>query len=148
VSAELPFSGRTFIADTSAWIKARKLGPTSDFAEALRAGLIATCAPVRLELFAGTRTPEELEVWDTRLDALHNYEINRAIVAAAVAAVRDLSQLDAHGLQARISATDALIAATAAQYGVGVLHDDGHFDRLARVLAFESERLRAPEPTA
>jgi len=34
--------------------------------------------------------------------------------------------------------TDALIAATAAERGVGVLHYDEHFDRLASVLEFES----------
>jgi len=34
--------------------------------------------------------------------------------------------------------TDALIAAAATERGVGVLHYDEHFDRLAAVLEFES----------
>jgi predicted nucleic acid-binding protein len=42
----------------------------------------------------------------------------------------------------RVPLTDALIAAAAAdQGGLAVLHRDGHFDRLAEVLSFESVAL-------
>ena len=42
----------------------------------------------------------------------------------------------------QVSITDALIAAAAAEHGEpAVLHKDGHFDRLAEVLAFESVAL-------
>jgi hypothetical protein len=43
----------------------------------------------------------------------------------------------------RVSVTDALIAAAAAERGVAVLHRDAHFDR-AEVLAFDSVALPVP----
>ncbi len=148
MSASPPYEGRTLIADTSAWVRSRQLEPSSKFFEALRADLIATCAIVRLELYAGTQNPSQLEKWDAALDQLHDYEITRTIVASAVSAIWELSQIGSHGLQTRIGPADSIIAATAAHYGVGVLHDDEHFDRLARVLDFDNERLEKPRASA
>ena len=44
----------------------------------------------------------------------------------------------------RLPFQDALIAATAARQNVGVLHYDGHFDTLSKVLGFESRWVAAP----
>ena len=41
----------------------------------------------------------------------------------------------------RLPAADYLIAASAAERGFGVLHQDRHFDTLATVLGFPSVRL-------
>lgn len=38
----------------------------------------------------------------------------------------------------RVPITDVLIGAAAAERGIGVLHYDEHFDRIAAVLGFES----------
>ena len=55
---------------------------------------------------------------------------------ATLGAMRDL--LARNPLSHRVPFADALIAATAAEAGRGVLHYDSHFDRLAVVLGFES----------
>jgi predicted nucleic acid-binding protein len=44
----------------------------------------------------------------------------------------------------RLPFQDALIAATAARQNVGVLHYDGHFDTLSKVLDFESRWATPP----
>lgn len=141
MSAAPPFEDRYFIADTSAWSKARQLEPDSDFSEAVQAGQIGTCAPVKLEILAGTRNAAEFVEWQESFDALRDYPIARTVWASALTALRELSELGA-GLQRGISPVDAVIAATAADYGVGVLHYDGDFDKLERVLNFESRWLR------
>lgn len=65
---------------------------------------------------------------------------DRAVADAAMSALSELaSRSDGYH---RVSVTDAWIAAAAAEYGgLTVLHKDGHFDRLAEVLAFESVSL-------
>jgi len=65
---------------------------------------------------------------------------DRAVADAAMSVVTELaSRSDGYR---RVSVTDALIAAAAAEHGgLAVLHKDGHFDRLAEVLAFESVAL-------
>jgi hypothetical protein len=62
---------------------------------------------------------------------------------AAAAAIRELApRSDGYH---RVPPTDALIAAAAAEYGgLAVLHRDGHFDRLAEALAFQSVALPVP----
>jgi len=45
------------------------------------------------------------------------------------------------GAQRRIPAADYLIAAAAAERGLGVLHADRHFELLARILSFASVRI-------
>ena len=66
--------------------------------------------------------------------------------AVADAATRALSELATRGDgYHRVSITDALIAAAAAeQGGLAVLHRDRHFDRLAETLAFQSVTLPGP----
>jgi predicted nucleic acid-binding protein len=55
---------------------------------------------------------------------------------AAVTAMRELSRLG--GLHHRVQMADVVIAACAQEAGMGVLHYDAHFDRLAEVMEFES----------
>ncbi len=58
-------------------------------------------------------------------------------LAAAVGGMRDLVE---HGERHhRVPLPDVILAAAAAGAGVGVLHYDRHFDRLAEVLNFRSQ---------
>lgn len=57
--------------------------------------------------------------------------------ATASAAQRDLARIGRH----RVAIPDLLIAACAQQHGADVVHDDRHYDALARVLAFTPVRL-------
>jgi hypothetical protein len=73
-------------------------------------------------------------------DALRQMPLTQGIVRGARHALHTLS-LTAHH---RLPFQDALIAATAARQNVGVLHYDGHFDTLSKVLGFESRWVAAP----
>ncbi|MGZ4286613.1 MAG: hypothetical protein ACXVW5_20645 [Solirubrobacteraceae bacterium] len=65
---------------------------------------------------------------------------DRAVADAAMAALDDLAARN-DGYH-RVPVTGAFIAAAAAEHGgVAVMHEDRHFDRLAKVLAFESVAL-------
>lgn len=96
-------------------------------------GRFATCPIVVLEVLATARDREEHRRLDELLGALRQAPVDRAVCDAALSASRELAP-DHRG----IPAADYLIAAAAAARGFGVLHYDGHFDRLAPVLAVES----------
>lgn len=68
-------------------------------------------------------------------EALPNYPIGAAEFGLAAAALRALTPNPQHR---PIKLADALIAACAANAGIGVLHYDAHYDRLAEVIEFES----------
>ena len=76
------------------------------------------------------------EEHETALSVLRRVELSRTVGRAAVTALRELSA--AGGLHHRVRLADVLIAACAQEAGIGVLHYDAHFDRLAEVMEFES----------
>jgi predicted nucleic acid-binding protein len=78
---------------------------------------------------------------ETYLDALRQAPLTQGIVRDARRALHDLSAKASH----RIPFQDALIAATAADKDMTVLHYDGHFDLLSKVLHFESRWAAAPD---
>jgi predicted nucleic acid-binding protein len=102
----------------------------------MMAGQLWITPVVKLELLYSTRDEMEFTGLERRLDDMREAPLDRAAIRTAVAALRELA---ARGpLHHRVPITDALIAAAAAERGVGVLHYNGHFDRLAAVLGFES----------
>jgi predicted nucleic acid-binding protein len=125
-------AGRRFLVDTSAWIEA--LRTSGD--PALRAQVsaltaddrVVLCDQVRLELWNGARNAA-----DHRL--LRNLEQQVEIVPTSpevwllacdyARAARD------QGLT--LPAADLLIAACAKYYGLSLLHQDAHFERLAKI---------------
>lgn len=131
------YGGGIFIVDKSAWVRVRRetaLQP--EWGEAARADQLRTCAITKLEILYSTRTSAEFITWDTALSALREVPISRTICNAAVAAMAELAA-ESDGRH-RIPMPDYLIAAAAQDVGVGVLHYDGDFDKLSRVLTFES----------
>ncbi len=62
--------------------------------------------------------------------------MTESIHQAALTAIRELARRGAG--HHRVPVPDVLIAAAAQEAGVGVLHYDRHFDRLAEVLHFSS----------
>jgi len=132
--AEL-FGSVPLVVDTSAWVRQRDPGVRPRWEATLRAGLIASCPVVALELLAATRNEDEFAALSSALDALPQAPVTTAACNAALAASRDLRG------SRRLPASDYLIAAAAAERGFGVLHEDRHFDTLAAVLGFTSVRL-------
>jgi predicted nucleic acid-binding protein len=142
-----PYGGLPLIADTSAWTavhRARKLGNVpADWLEAAAAGQLCTSPVVRLELLHSTRNLREFDQWNSMLALLREIQLTNSAAQAAISALRDLAA-ESPGYH-RVGLGDALIAASAQEAGVGVLHYNfKDFDRLAEVLSFASVPLGAP----
>lgn len=137
-----PLDGRLYVADTSAWMRSTEPGVAAEWDAATLAGQILTTPVVVMELLYSARDAEDFASREARLDALREAPLSRGAVDAARSAMRELAQ--AGPLHHRVPVTDLLIAAAAAERGVGVLHCDRHYGRLAEVLGFESRRLIPP----
>jgi len=141
-AAELLNGGASFVIDTSAWWRLSAL--PHDLLRALRDATLQdrmlTTPVVRMEILYSARTSPEYVAYDAELSALRMLRNDRAVANTAMSALSELAaRSDGYH---RVSITDALIAAAAAEHGgLAVLHKDGHFDRLAEVLAFESVAL-------
>lgn len=136
-AARAPFGGDVFIADTSAWSRAGHPRLRRRWAAALSNGQIATCAIVNLELLYTTRNGEEYDELAAELVELRDVPITRSVTNAALQALGRLAHMrPLHHRGVRLP--DLLIAAATQDAGIGVLHYDEHFDRLASVLTFES----------
>jgi predicted nucleic acid-binding protein len=131
-----PFGGGTFLADTSAWARTRHARVASRWATALRNRQIATCPIVNLELLYTARTGEDFDEWSAELAQLRDIPITRSVTNAAQQAFRELAHAQP-AYQRSVKIADLLVAACAQDAGVGVLHYDEDFDRLATVLSFE-----------
>ena len=141
-AAELLRSDRLFVADTSAWWRVPALSPQlrALVQESIRDDRMLITPVARMEILYSAKTAAEYADLDARLSALRTLRNDRAAADAAMGALRELAER-ADGYH-RVPVTDALIAAAAADQGsLAVLHRDGHFDRLAEVLAFESVSL-------
>lgn len=138
-----PFGDIPLIADTSVWAKLHYAPAelVEAFRRAARDGRIVGSTIVRLELLHHAKTGADFDAWDERLAALpREIPITRKVGAAAVGALRDLRASGGDGYH-RVGLPDALIAASAQEASVNVLHDNpGDFERLAEVLAFEPVR--------
>lgn len=131
------YDGRIYIADSSAWSNAAHPAVSSEWAAALRNRQIATCPIVKLEMLYSARDGSDVDRLDAMLGALRDVPITRSVTNAALAALRQLAHVQPlYHRSAKLP--DLLIAAAAQDGAVGVLHYDGHFDRLAEVLRFES----------
>jgi predicted nucleic acid-binding protein len=130
-----PFGTVPLVVDTSAWVRQRDPAVRPRWEATLRAGLIASCPVVALELLAAARDEAEHTALAHAFDALPQAPVTGSVCRAALGASRDL-----HGSR-HLPAADYLIAAAAAEHGFGVLHQDRHFDTLAQVLGFPSVRL-------
>jgi predicted nucleic acid-binding protein len=130
-----PFGQVPLVVDTSAWVRQRDPAVHARWEATLRAGLLASCPVVALELLAAARDEDEYGALSSALDALPQAPVTTSACRAALAASRALRG------SRRLPAADYLIAAAAAERGFGVLHEDRHFDTLAGVLGFPSIRL-------
>jgi predicted nucleic acid-binding protein len=130
-----PFGQVPLVVDTSAWVRQRAPGVRARWEATLRAGLLASCPVVALELLAAARNEDEYGALSSALGALPQAPVTTRACRAALAASRELRG------SRRLPAADYLIAAAAAERGFGVLHEDRHFDTLASVLGFPSIRL-------
>jgi len=117
------------LVDTSAWIHSLRPGGNSDVVSRVRSlletGEAAWCPMVRLELWNGARGEHEKRVLKDMEQTLTELDMSRAVWADACKLARRARR---RGKTA--PATDILIVACAAHYGVEIEHDDEHFDTL------------------
>lgn len=128
-------SGVPLVVDTSAFARHREKRVLPRWEATLRADLLASCPVAALEILTSARDDSSFFDLDRALSALPQAPVTAAACSAALRAAREL------GGRRRLPAADYLIAAAAAERGFGVLHQDRHFDLLAKVLGFESVRL-------
>jgi predicted nucleic acid-binding protein len=136
VSATAPFGGGVFIADTSVWTRADRL-PTAirvAWERALVNDQIAACPPITLEVLYSTRNPTDYDTWAARLNALRRVAtINPDANWALIEGYREIAHQGGHR---GVPFADLMAAAAATAHHCGILHYDGHFDRLAALQAF------------
>jgi len=131
---------RTYLFDTSVWVRTEHPLIALDWEAALRKNQLAVSPIVAFEVLYGARNQAHFENLETYLDAMRQAPLTQGIVRDARRALHDLSAQANH----RIPFQDALIAATAAHKHMTVLHYDGHFDILSKALHFQSHWAAAP----
>lgn len=136
------FGDGVLIADVSARTRTNHPAVSNAWVTAVRADQIATCSIVTLELLYTARDQAEVEALRADEASLRSIPVTVSVQRAAMAAISELSARGAG--HHRVKLPDVLIAAAAQEAGVGVLHYDHHYDRLAEVLSFESRWLAAP----
>jgi len=120
-----------WLGDTSAINRWRRpeVGPTLE--RLLEVGLLWTCPPIDLEVLFSARSPREY----TRLQSGLRVAFNRAPLNEAVGdrALRLQSELARRSRHRAVGVNDLLIAATAIEHDLVVLHYDRDFDVLGEV---------------
>src|SRR5260221_14048676 len=79
------------LADTSAWMQARRDGRARDLLlSAIERGDVLWCWPVRYELMVDARGPEGIAAVERTLESLREVPVDRRVQRAALATMRDL----------------------------------------------------------
>lgn len=134
----LSWGSGPWVADTSAWARASDPAVAPQWKTAATAGDLIACPVVTLELLYDAPDRERVEAVAAAIAGLRQAPITCAVTDAAITALRELAANGSAGAH-RVRVPDALIAAAAAERGIGVLHYDQHYDRLATVLGFRSQ---------
>jgi predicted nucleic acid-binding protein len=134
VSVELWDGRGAVLADTSAWMLARRVPRAREllFAAAER-GELAWCWPVRYELTFDAPNPERIAAVDRTLVGLREIAVDRAVQRDVLSAMHELADEGSHGAH-RLPLADLTVAVAAQASGLNVLHYDHHFERLGEML--------------
>ena len=127
-------TGPEALGDTTAWIALRRGRPAAvaSVRRLLRRGTLAVCDPVALELLRGARNVRELNALRTGLALLPACAVAPSSWTRAQDVLEGLA-LHRGGRHRGVPPMDLLIAAVAQEHDLPVLHDDAHFDLIARV---------------
>lgn len=121
------------LADTSAWMASRKdASARTSFDQLLRAGAIATCDAVKLELLVETRDEEDFSWRRAELEYLRRCPISERAWRRALDVMHGLAERGPlHHRQVPI--LDLLVAAAGELAELPVLHYDRDFELIAEV---------------
>lgn len=121
-----------YLADTSAWHRAMRPETHSVWNDRLLSDVLATCAPVMLEVLFSARSAGDYERVREELHALHQLPCGEPQWVRALDVQRQLARRG--GLHHRsVKLPDLLVAATAEAAGAVVWHYDEDYDRIAAV---------------
>ena len=124
----------TYLLDKSAWVLAASdRGVAARLAAEMRGGDLTLCTVTALEVLYSARNAAEYTRDLDRLRRLDWRDLSDA--RAAVAVQHRLATRGWH----RTSIPDVIIAATAAEHGLTVLHYDSDYERLAEVAGINHE---------
>lgn len=144
MSARLWDGSGPVLADTSAWMQARRdPGARGRLLGAIERGDVAWCWPVRYELMADARGSAGVAAVERTLDGLREVPVDRSVQRAVLATMRELAGGGSHGAH-RFPLTDLAVAAAAQLAGIGVVHFDQHLVRLGEHLGVESHWVSNP----
>jgi predicted nucleic acid-binding protein len=144
VSVELWDGQGAVLADTSAWMLARRDPRARELLlAAIGRGDVAWCWPVRYELIFDARNPEAIAAVDHALEGLREISVDRAIQRGVLSAMRELAGSGSHGAH-RLPLTDLTVAVAAQVSGLDVLHYDRHFERLGELLGVRAWWIAEP----
>jgi predicted nucleic acid-binding protein len=118
----------TYLLDTSAYVQSRYNRQAADVVGRLTAdGQLAVCSAVMLEILFSARNRKSWTRQRTALDLLDRVELTNPYDV-----ITTQERLVDRG-QHRTSIIDVMVAATAAEHGLTVLHYDRDFERLSEV---------------
>lgn len=129
---------RAVLADTSAWMLARRVPKArAKLLDAIDRGDVAWCWPVRYELMIDALNADAIAAVDRTLERLREVGVDRAVQNGVISAMRELVDRGSHGAH-RFPLADLTVAVAARDAGLTVLHFDKHFDQLAEALEIEA----------
>ncbi|MBI3615599.1 MAG: PIN domain-containing protein [Candidatus Omnitrophica bacterium] len=126
------------LIDTSAWIfnfPPRTIQAVRErVADLLQRDLAAVTSPILFELLQGARSGDQFRQMHQHLSSLHQFPVTEA---DWLKAAQWAHRLRSRGVTAKT--VDFLIAYKAMRHKLTLLHADGDFDRLARVVPLKVE---------
>lgn len=138
MSRELWDGHTAVLADTSAWIASRRMSEFRElFLGAIERGDVAWCWPVRYELMIDARDSAAIAVLDRTFEGLRQIAVDGAVQRGVLSLMRDLAATGSHGAH-RLPLTDLTVAVAAQRSGLEIVHNDGHFERLATRLGIRA----------
>jgi predicted nucleic acid-binding protein len=144
VSIEIWSGDGLVLADTSAWIVARRIpSARALLLAAIERGDVAWCWPVRYELMVDARGGEGIAALDRALERLREIAVDRAVQRGVLSAMRELAAGGSHGAH-RFPLADLTVAVAAQQSGLTVVHHDRHFERLSELLGVTARWIAEP----
>jgi predicted nucleic acid-binding protein len=134
VSVEVWDGRTTVLADTSAWMHARRDSRAHELLlTAIERGEVAWCWPVRYELLIDARDSGGIGAVDRTLEGLREIAVDNTVQRGVLSTMRELADGGSHGAH-RLPLADLTVAVAAQRAGLDVLHYDRHFERLGRLL--------------
>lgn len=118
-----------YLADKSALARLNHTAVSARLGPLLVEGLVATCPIIDLEVLYSARSLADYEGVLSERRALPSYPITEAVGVRAIDIQRQLARRGQH----RLPLPDLLVAAVAGINGLGVIHYDADYDRIAAV---------------